>query len=162
MTRSGKIPICIIVENLAVPADRRVWQEANALAEAGYAVSIICPKGRGYDRSRETLNGIEIYRHSTLSAVGVIGHIFEYAWALAAEFLLALRVYARTRSRILQACNPSDNIFLIALFFKLFGVRFIFDHHDLVPELCRVRFARHTLLYRLVSSPSASHFELPM
>ena len=150
MTRSGKIPICIIVENLAVPADRRVWQEANALAEAGYSVSIICPKGRGYDRSRETLNGIEIYRHSTLNSVGVIGHIFEYAWALTFEFLLALRVYARTRFRILQACNPPDSIFLIALFFKLFGVRFIFDHHDLVPELCRVRFARHTLLYRLV------------
>src|ERR1035441_8244348 len=100
MKDAGKTAICIIVENLAVPADRRVWQEANALAEAGYSVSIICPKGRGYRRSRETLNGIEIYRHSSFNSVGVIGHIFEYAWALAAEFLLTLRVYARTRFRI--------------------------------------------------------------
>jgi glycosyltransferase involved in cell wall biosynthesis/peptidoglycan/xylan/chitin deacetylase (PgdA/CDA1 family) len=149
MKDTGKTAICIIVENLAVPADRRVWQEANALAEAGYAVSIICPKGRGYVRSRETLNGIEIYRHSSFNSVGLIGHTFEYGWAFAAEFLLALRVYARTKFRILQACNPPDTIFLIALFFKLFGVRFIFDHHDLVPELCRVRFARIPLLYRL-------------
>ena len=150
MSDSRKTAICIIVENLAVPADRRVWQEANALAEAGYSVSIICPKGSGYDRSRETLNGIEIYRHSSFNSVGLIGHIFEYLWAFAAEFLLALRVYARTRFRVLQGCNPPDTIFLIALFFKLFGVRFVFDHHDLVPELCRVRFARSPLLYRLV------------
>ena len=142
MNDPPKTAVCIIVENLAVPADRRVWLEANALAEAGYSVSIICPKGRGYNRSRETLNGIEIYRHSSFDSTGLPDHIFEYVWALAAEFFLALKVYARTRFRILQACNPPDNIFLIALFFKLFGVRFIFDHHDLVPELCRVRFAR--------------------
>src|ERR1035437_7017310 len=104
MTGSGKTAICIIVENLAVPADRRVWLEANALAEAGYAVSIICPKGRGYNRSRETLNGIDIYRHSSFDSTGVPGHIIEYVWALTAEFLLALRIYARTRFRILQVC----------------------------------------------------------
>jgi glycosyltransferase involved in cell wall biosynthesis/peptidoglycan/xylan/chitin deacetylase (PgdA/CDA1 family) len=150
MKAPGKTAVCIIVENLPVPADRRVWQEAKALAEAGYSVSVICPKGRGYDRSRETLNGIEIYRHSTFNSDGALAHVVEYVWALAAEFLLALRVYARTRFRILQACNPPDNIFLIALFFRLFGVRFIFDHHDLVPELCRVRFPRIPLLYRLV------------
>jgi len=150
MNDNRKAAICIIVENLAVPADRRVWLEANALAEAGYQVSIICPKGRGFNLSRETLNGIEIYRHSSFNSVGVCGHIFEYFWALAAEFLLALLVYSRTRFRIIQACNPPDNIFLIALFFKLFGVRFIFDHHDLVPELCQVRFKRNTSLYWLV------------
>ena len=150
MKPARKTPICIIVENLGVPADRRVWQEANALAEAGYAVSIICPKGNGHHRSRETLNGIEIYRHWSFNSTSAVGHVFEYAWALACEFLLALRVYARTRFRVLQACNPPDNIFLIALFFKLLGVRFIFDHHDLVPELCRVRFAGTPLLHRLV------------
>jgi len=150
MKSAGRTAVCIIVENLPVPADRRVWQEAKALAEAGYLVSVICPKGRGYTCSRETLNGIEIYRHPTFNSSGALGHVVEYVWALAAEFLLAIRVYARTRFRVLQACNPPDNIFLIALFFKLFGVRFIFDHHDLVPELCRVRFARVPFLYRLV------------
>lgn len=146
MKDTGKPAICIIVENEALPGDRRVWQEANALVEAGYAVSVICAKEPGYERSRETLNGIEIYRHSTFRSVGAAGHVFEYVWALAAEFLLALKVYKRTRFRILQGCNPPDDIFLIALFFKLFGVRFIFDHHDLAPELCRVRFARMTPL----------------
>ena len=150
MTASRKPAICIIVENLPVRADRRVWQEANALAEAGYAVSVICPKGSGFQRSHETVDGIEIYAHPTLNASGVAGHVFEYAWALVAEFALALRVYARTRFRVLQACNPPDTIFLIALFFKLFGVRFIFDHHDLAPELCRIRFARVPLLHRIV------------
>src|ERR1039457_2441224 len=150
MKDGSKPAICIIVENLGVPAARRVWQEAIALAEGGSAVSIICPKGRGYNRSRETLNGIDIYRHASFDSTGVFAHILEHVWALAAEFFLALIVFARTRFRILQACNPPDNIFLIALFFKLFGVRFIFDHHDLVPELCRVRFGRTPLLYRLV------------
>ena len=70
--------------------------------------------------------------------------------ALAAEFLLALRVYARTRFRVLQACNPPDTIFLIGLFFKLFGVRFIFDHHDLNPELYEAKFQRRGLGYKLV------------
>ena len=89
------IAVCIIVENLAVPADRRVWQEANALSAAGYSVSIICPKGPGYSRAREGINNIEIYRHARLEWPGLAGHVIEYVWALAAEFLLALRVYAR-------------------------------------------------------------------
>ena len=81
---------------------------------------------------------------------GPLGYPLEYAWALLAEFFLSLRVYARTRFRILQACNPPDTIFLIGLFFKLFGVRFIFDHHDLNPELYETKFQRHDLGYRLV------------
>jgi len=143
--------VCIVVENLPVPVDRRVWQEARTLRDAGYQVSIICPKGRGFTKSRETLEDIEIYRHSLWEAAGRLGYPMEYAWALAAEFLLALRIYARTRFRILQACNPPDTIFLIGLFFKLFGVRFIFDHHDLNPELYEVKFRRRDLGYKLVS-----------
>ena len=135
-------PVLIIVENLPVPFDRRVWQEARTLTAAGYRVSIICPKSRGFRKSRETVEGIEIYRHSLWEAAGPLGYVVEYAWALTAEFLLALRVYARTRFRILHACNPPDTIFLIALFFKLLGVRFIFDHHDLSPELFEAKFGR--------------------
>src|SRR5271157_1713091 len=111
------VAVCIIVENLPVPADRRVWQEARALTEAGYHVSIICPKGRGFERSRETLAGIEIYRHRTWEASGGPGYLIEYGWALIAEFVQALSIYARTRFRILQACNPPDTIFLIGFFF---------------------------------------------
>src|SRR2546425_1106115 len=142
--------VCIIVENLPVPFDRRVWQEARALSEAGYRVSIICPKGRGFERSRETLDGIDIYRHRIWEASGPLGYLIEYGWALAAEFLLALKVYARTRFRVLHACNPPDTIFLIGLFFKVFGVKFIFDHHDLNPELYEAKFGKRGPLYRLV------------
>jgi glycosyltransferase involved in cell wall biosynthesis len=142
--------VLIIVENLPVPFDRRAWQEARALSEAGHRVSVICPKGRGFDQSRETREGIEIYRHRTWEASGLLGYLFEYSWALLAEFYLALRIYARTRFRILHACNPPDTIFLIGLFFKLFGVRFIFDHHDLNPELYEAKFARRGLFYWLV------------
>src|SRR5208283_5716631 len=86
------VAVCIIVENLPVPADRRAWQEARALTEAGYHVSIICPKGPGFERSRETLAGIEIYRHGIWEASGALGYLIEYAWALIAEVVLALRI----------------------------------------------------------------------
>ncbi|MGD0221003.1 MAG: glycosyltransferase family 4 protein [Terriglobia bacterium] len=142
--------VCIIIENLPVPIDRRVWQEARTLRDAGYRVSIICPKGSGFQKSRETLEGIEIYRHWLWEASGPLGYLLEYAWALTAQFLLSLRVYSRTRFRVLQACNPPDTIFLIGIFFKLFGVRFIFDHHDLNPELYETKFHRHDLGYKLV------------
>ncbi|PYV21041.1 MAG: glycosyltransferase WbuB, partial [Acidobacteria bacterium] len=146
----GGTAVCIIVENLPVPFDRRVWQEARALKEAGYRVSVICPKGRGFARGRETIEGIEVYRHSLWEASGPLGYFIEYGWALAAEFLLTLRIWARTRFRILHACNPPDTIFLIGLWFKLFGVRFIFDHHDLNPELYEAKFGRRDFGYRLV------------
>lgn len=146
---SMALGVCIIVENLAVPADRRVWREAKALCEAGYKVSIICPKTGEFENRHEILEGIDIYRHSSWEGSTPLGYILEYTWALSVEFVLALRVYRRTRFRILQACNPPDTIFLIALFFKLLGVRFVFDHHDLTPELCAVRFPRRRFLYRL-------------
>lgn len=142
--------VCIIVENLPVPIDRRVWQECRALRDAGYRVSVICPKGGGFEKSWEMLEGIEVYRHRIWEASGALGYVLEYGCALAAEFLLALRIYARTRFRVLQACNPPDTIFLIGIFFKLFGVRFIFDHHDLNPELYEAKFERRGLGYKLV------------
>jgi glycosyltransferase involved in cell wall biosynthesis len=143
------VPVLIIVENLPVPLDRRVWQEARTLRDGGYRVSIICPKGSGFGKSRETLEGIEIYRHSLWEASGLLGYLLEYPWALAAQFLLSLRVYARSRFRVLQACNPPDTIFLIARFYKLFGVRFIFDHHDLAPELYETKFRCRDFGYKL-------------
>lgn len=147
---SRTVSVCIIVENLPVPFDRRVWQEARALTEAGYRVSVICSKARGFEQSRETREGIEIYRHRIWEASSPLGYLVEYSWALLAEFFLALRIYARTRFRILQACNPPDTIFLLGLFFKLFGVRFIFDHHDLGPELYEAKFGQRGFFYRLV------------
>ncbi len=142
--------VCIIVENLPVPFDRRVWQEARALRDAGFRVSIICPKGKGFERSRETLEGIEIYRHRIWEASRTPGYLAEYAWALAVESFLALTIYWKTRFRILHAANPPDTIFLVALLFRVFGVRFIFDHHDLNPELFEAKFSKRGFFYRLV------------
>ncbi|MGH9403393.1 MAG: glycosyltransferase family 4 protein [Terriglobia bacterium] len=149
-TQAGRIAVCIIVENNSAPFDRRVWQEARALADAGYRVSVICPKRPGYSSSYEIVEGIEIYRHKKWEATSALGYIGEYSWSLICEFLLALRIYARTRFRVLHACNPPDIIFLIGAFFKLLGVRFIFDHHDLSPELFEAKFGRKGFVYRLL------------
>ena len=151
MTRKMPTAVCIVVENLPVPLDRRVWKEACALRDVGYRVSVICPKGKDVSTaSYEILDGVEIYRHRAFEASSATGYLLEYSLALVAEFLLTLKVFARTRFRILQACNPPDTIFLIALFLKLFGVRFIFDQHDLGPELFEAKFGkRNRLLYRL-------------
>ena len=128
-----------------------MWQEARALTEAGYRVSIICPKSRGFEKSCETLEGIEICRHALWEAASPLGYLIEYTWALAAQFLLAVKIYVRTRFRIVHACNPPDLMFLVALVFKLFGVRFIFDHHDLNPELWEAKFGnRRGVFHRLL------------
>jgi glycosyltransferase involved in cell wall biosynthesis len=143
--------VCIVVENLPVPLDRRVWKEACALRDAGYRVSVICPKGKGFSTGYEALDGIDIYRHRVWEASGKAGYIVEYTVALAAELFLVLKVFARTRFQILQACNPPDTIFLIGLLLKPLGVRFIFDQHDLGPELFEAKFGKRSgLLYRLV------------
>jgi glycosyltransferase involved in cell wall biosynthesis len=137
--------VCIIVENLPVPLDRRVWSEARALRDAGYVVSVICPKGKNFHTSRyEILEGIHIYRHRTWEASNVVGYLLEYGVALIAELYLTLKVFRRTRFRILHGCNPPDTIFLIALLLRPFGVRFIFDHHDLAPELFEAKFGERT------------------
>ena len=115
MTRKMPTAVCIVVENLPVPLDRRVWREACALRDAGYRVSVICPKGKGFSTAHETLEGVEIYRHRAFEASTAAGYLLEYSWALIAEFLLTLKVFARTRFRILQACNPPDTIFLIGV-----------------------------------------------
>jgi glycosyltransferase involved in cell wall biosynthesis len=148
--KSLDIAVCIVVENLPVPLDRRVWKEACALRDAGYIVSVICPKGKGFTAEYEKIEGIEIYRHYTWEASGALGYFLEYGIALIAELYLTLKVFTRTKFRVLQACNPPDTIFLIALILKPLGVRFIFDQHDLVPELFEAKFGtRSGPLYRL-------------
>jgi glycosyltransferase involved in cell wall biosynthesis len=144
--------VLIIVENLPCPFDRRVWQEARTLRDAGCEVSIICPTGRGYEARYELLDGIHIYRHDLpVDARGAAGYLLEYASALAREFVLALRIFFTRGFDVIHACNPPDNIFLIGGFFKLgFGKKFLFDHHDLCPELYLAKFGHKNLLYRLM------------
>ncbi len=143
--------VLIIVENLPVPFDRRVWQEATTLAAAGYTVSIICPVGRGYELHTEIIDGIAIYRHRLpLEAEGWGGYVLEYGWALLAQLWLSVRVACTRGFDAIHACNPPDTIFLIAALWKLFGKRFLFDHHDINPELYEAKFGRRDAFYKLM------------
>jgi glycosyltransferase involved in cell wall biosynthesis len=143
--------VLFLVENLPSPFDRRVWQEACALRDAGYVVSIICPTGHGCERSFEAIDGIHIYRYNlVVEASGTAGYAVEYAIALAWTFVLTWRVFFTRGFDVIHACNPPDLLFLIGGFFKLFGKKFVFDHHDLNPELYEAKFDRRDFLYRLM------------
>jgi glycosyltransferase involved in cell wall biosynthesis len=143
--------VLIIVENLPVPFDRRVWQEATTLAKNGYVVSIICPKTEEYRKSFEVLENIHIYRHPLpVEADGALGYALEYSIALFWQLFLAIKILFSRGFDAIHACNPPDNIFLIGLFFKLFGKKFLFDHHDINPELYEAKFGRRDFFYKVM------------
>ncbi|MCX6881865.1 MAG: glycosyltransferase family 4 protein [Verrucomicrobia bacterium] len=147
-----KPAILIIVENLPVPLDRRVWQEACALRDMGYQVVIICPQMKGYTASEELLDGIQIYRHKiSLEANGILGFFLEYTSALWGETILAWKAFRRHRFKLIHLCNPPAILFLVAWPFKLWGVRVIFDVHDLWPEMFEAKFKKGGLLYNAVN-----------
>ncbi|MCX6837519.1 MAG: glycosyltransferase family 4 protein [Verrucomicrobia bacterium] len=141
--------VLILVENLPVPFDRRVWQEACALRDAGHQVTVICPQMRGYTQPEEVLEGIQIYRHwISGEAKSVGGFVSEYASALWGEFRCALKAWRRGGFDVIHLCNPPDLLFLVALPFKLLGgVKVIFDVHDLWPEMFEAKFGRRGLMY---------------
>ena len=134
--------ILILVENLSVPADRRVWQESRALVDAGFAATVICPTGTNHDREREAvIEGVHILRYPLHTATGgLLGYLREYTVALWHTLRLAIKVRRAGRIDIVHACNPPDLLFLIALALRPGGTRFVFDHHDLMPELFASRF----------------------
>lgn len=141
--------VLIIVENLPVPFDARVWKEALALNAAGYQVTVLSPRDKGFERGYELLEGIHIYRHpGAKEGSNFLGYLREYVIALFWQFLYTWWIYLRRGFRVIQGCNPPDNIFLVALPFKLFGVRYIFDHHDVNPELYFSKFGRKDFFYR--------------
>ncbi|MEH2544089.1 glycosyltransferase involved in cell wall biosynthesis [Bradyrhizobium sp. AZCC 2262] len=143
--------ILIIVENLPVPFDRRVWNEATTLVQAGYEVSVICPVGSGALARHEIIDGIHIYRHPLFEARTMYFYFVEYSVSLFWEFLLAFRVYFERGFDVIHACNPPDLIFLVGGFFKLFfGKKFVFDHHDINPELFEAKFGKTNFLYRII------------
>ena len=143
--------ILIVVENLPVPFDRRVWQEANTLSENGAKVSIICPIMKGYTKRYEVINEIEIYRHPLpFEASGAIGYLLEYSTALFWEFWLSIKIYSKKKFHVIHGCNPPDLIFIVALFYKLFGVKYVFDHHDINPELFIAKYNKKGFFYRLM------------
>jgi glycosyltransferase involved in cell wall biosynthesis len=143
--------ILIIVENLPVPFDRRVWQEASTLRDNGAKISIICPQMKGYTKAFEQLEGIDIYRHPLpVEARGAWGYLLEYSAALFWEFMLSWKIFFRKKFQVIHGCNPPDLIFVVALVFKLFGVKYVFDHHDINPELFIAKYNKKGLLYKLM------------
>lgn len=144
--------VLIIVENLPSPFDRRVWQEATTLRDNGYKVSIICPTGKGFESKFEVIDDIHIFRHNLpTEGSGALGYLLEYSAALLWEFWLAWKVYFRRGFDVIHACNPPDNIFLVGGFFKLFfRKKFLFDHHDINPELYVAKFGRKDFFYKIM------------
>lgn len=146
--KDGKRKILIIVENLPVPFDTRVWQEATTLAANGYTVSVICPKGKNYNDDEEVLDGVHIFRHELPEAKGgAVAYFKEYTTALKDELRLAKRVYREIGFDVIHGCNPPDDIYMVAKHFRKYGVRYVFDHHDICPELFEAKFGRVSGLF---------------
>jgi glycosyltransferase involved in cell wall biosynthesis len=142
--------VLIIVENLPVPFDTRVWKEALSLTESGYQVTVLCPRGKGYVKGYECIDGIHVYRHpAPPEGNGAVGYLLEYGSALLWELVCTWWIFFRRGFQVVQGCNPPDNIFWIALPFKLFGVKYIFDHHDAIPELYLSKYERTDSLYKI-------------
>jgi len=142
--------VLIIVENLPAPFDRRVWGEACSLRENGYEVTVLCPRAKGYEEGRQVIDGVRIYRHPMVrEGNGFFGYLREYACALFWEFVYAWWIYLRHGFDVIQGCNPPDDVFLVALPFKLLGVKYIFDHHDASPELFFAKYGTKGLLYKI-------------
>ena len=133
--------VLIIVQNLPVPFDRRVWLECQALISAGYRVAVVCPKGRG-DPGYEVVDSVELYKYRPYAPGGSkFSFVAEYAYSFLATAWVMLKARRSGRFAVIQACNPPDIFWPLAVAFRaLEGTRFVFDHHDLCPELYESRF----------------------
>lgn len=132
--------VLVIVQNLPVPLDRRVWLECRALLAAGYRVSVICPKGPG-DPARQVIEGVAIYKYRPApEAKGFLGFVVEFVYSWLCTAWLSFVVRRERGFDVIQACNPPDTYWALARLWRVAGVRFVFDHHDLNPELFVSRF----------------------
>src|SRR5579864_3287781 len=145
--------VLMLVENLPVPGDPRVWAEATTLRDAGVSVSIICPKGPKHQESYICIEGIHIYRYRLpVQGLGIKGYCMEYGIALLMTFWLSLKVFIRQGFDVIHAANPPDFFFVIGLFYRIFGKKFVFDQHDPAPEMFLAKFkgGRSTFLQKLL------------
>jgi glycosyltransferase involved in cell wall biosynthesis len=142
--------VLIIVQNLPVPFDRRVWLEATTLAAAGYAVSVICPKAKGFNRSFEVLEGIRIHRYPLpIDASGALGFISEFLWCFVRTIMKVVRVAAVGGGfDAIHVCNPPETYWPLGWVCRALGKRFLFDHHDLSPEMYQAKFDQPSRLVR--------------
>lgn len=138
----------MIVENVPAPKDRRVWPEAISLRDQGFQVSIISPKGVSENQeSYICIDGIHIYRYQ-IPAIEhkYIGYVVEYSVALLMTFWLSFKVLLQRGFDVIHTANPPDIFFLLALFYRHFGKKFVFDQHDLSPEMFQVLFKKRSRL----------------
>jgi len=146
-----KKKVFIIVENLPVPFDTRVWKEASSLQKNGYEVTVLCPRDKGYEQGHEVIEGVNIYRHPMpKEGNGFLGYLREYICALFWEFVYAWWIFFRRGFHVIQGCNPPDTVFLIALLFRPLGVKYIFDHHDACPELYLSKYGKQGISYKIL------------
>src|SRR3989449_10206793 len=133
--------VLMLVENNPYPQDYRVRREARALADAGYQVTVISPAQPGQPW-RETIDGVRVYRYPAPRAASeFMGYLLEYGYSTVAMFILSLLVYLREGFDVIHAANPPDTLVFVAAGYKLLGKRFVYDHHDLAPELYCARSA---------------------
>ena len=153
--------VLFIVENNSVPRDRRVWAEARAVKEMGCEVSVICPRDNRTEQQPRSLEGIRIYAHpQPIEGHGKLGLILEYINAVFWELLLAVLIYLRHPFHAIHAANPPDLAFIVAMPFKMLGVRFVFDHHDICPENYLAKFGSRGILYRVLPVLERANFWL--
>lgn len=133
--------LLIIVQNLPVPFDRRVWLECQTLTRGGYEVAVVCPKGPG-DPAYSVLDGVELYKYSPYAPGGSkVSFLLEYLYSFVWTLWLTAKVARKGRLDAIQSCNPPDIFWPIGVLFRvLHGTRFVFDHHDLCPETYQSRF----------------------
>jgi glycosyltransferase involved in cell wall biosynthesis len=152
MNKPARNRILMLLENLPFPQDLRVRREANALAAAGYRVTVICPAHKGQP-FRETVNGVRVLRYpAPPNANGFWGYVWEYGYSMLASFLLSVLVLFGEGFDVVHAHNPPDTFVFIAILYKLFGKRFAYDHHDLSPEMYQARFSNggNPVVYRVL------------
>ena len=142
----------MLIENAPFPADRRMRHLAEALHGAGYKVSVVCPKGKDYNQATfEVADGVKVYRYPIpFQASKRLGYVLEYPWALFCLGVLSLLVWVRDGIDIIHCANPPDIMFLLAWPFKLLGKKFVYDQHDLCPELYHSKFQRLDRIYRIL------------
>jgi glycosyltransferase involved in cell wall biosynthesis len=142
--------VLMLLENNPYPQDGRVRREARALVTAGYGVAVVCPSKPGQPW-REMIDGVRVYRFPAPPAgQGFLGYLWEYGYSMAAAFILSLLVFLREGFDVIHAHNPPDTFVFIAVCYKLLGKRFVYDHHDLAPEMYYARFGGkgNRLVYR--------------
>ncbi len=131
--------ILMLLENSSYPQDARVRHEAKSLTKAGFCVSVICPAAQGQP-IREMWDGVHVYRYpAPPGGNGFVGYLWEYGYSMVATFIISFFVFLHGGFDIIHAHNPPDTFVLIAAWYKLFGKRFVFDHHDLSPEMYYAR-----------------------